>query len=62
LIVLRRIVVVVLVGLLVLGVATPVAIAEERVCRGTIGATTVDNLRVPSGATCKLNGTEWRAL
>jgi hypothetical protein len=57
LIVLRRIVVVVLVGLLVLGVATPVAITEERVCRGTIGATTVDNLRVPSGATCKLNGT-----
>jgi len=28
--------------------------AEERTCRGTIGATTVDNLRVPSGATCTL--------
>jgi hypothetical protein len=33
------------------------ALAEERVCRGTIGATTVDNLRVPQGATCTLNGT-----
>ena len=32
--------------------------AEERVCRGTIGAATVDNLRVPTGATCTLNGTE----
>lgn len=31
--------------------------AEERVCRGTIGAQSVDNLRVPDGATCTLNGT-----
>ena len=31
--------------------------AEERTCRGTIGATTVDNLRVPQGASCTLNGT-----
>jgi hypothetical protein len=31
--------------------------AEERVCRGSIGAKTVDNLRVPQGATCTLNGT-----
>ena len=35
----------------------PAAQAEERVCRGTIGATTVDNLRVPQGASCTLNGT-----
>ena len=35
----------------------PAAQAEERVCRGTIGATTVDNLLVPQGATCTLNGT-----
>jgi hypothetical protein len=34
------------------------ASAEERTCRGSIGATTVDNLRVPSGATCTLNGTK----
>lgn len=40
-----------------LAVSAP-AQAEERVCRGTIGAVTVDNLRVPSGATCTLNGTK----
>jgi len=33
------------------------ASAEERACRGTIGAVTVDNLRVPHDATCTLNGT-----
>jgi hypothetical protein len=33
------------------------ASAEERVCRGTIGATTVDNLRVPQYASCTLLGT-----
>jgi hypothetical protein len=33
------------------------ALAEERTCRGTLGAVTVDNLRVPQGATCVLNGT-----
>jgi hypothetical protein len=33
------------------------ALAEERTCRGSLGATTVDNLRVPSGATCTLTGT-----
>ena len=37
--------------------AAPAAQAEERVCRGTIGATTVDNLLVPQGASCTLNGT-----
>ena len=31
--------------------------AEERQCRGTIGAVTLDNIRVPDGATCTLNGT-----
>jgi hypothetical protein len=36
--------------------ATP-ATAEERVCRGSLGAVTVDNLRVPDGATCRLTGT-----
>jgi len=33
------------------------ASAEERVCRGTIGAVTVDNLRVPQESTCTLEGT-----
>ncbi len=55
---LKRIMAVVLAGVLALTVMTPAALAEERVCRGTIGATTVDNLRVPSGAACTLNGTK----
>ena len=43
---------------LLLGLGLPAAAqAEERVCRGTLGAVTVDNLRVPQGATCTLNGT-----
>ena len=33
------------------------ASAEETTCRGRIGARTVDNLRVPPGATCTLEGT-----
>ena len=45
-------------GLAALLVAAQAAQAEERVCRGTIGSTTVDNLRVPQGASCLLNGTK----
>jgi hypothetical protein len=37
------------------GVAT--ATAEETSCRGTLGRVTVDNLRVPQGATCDLRRT-----
>ncbi|HSL30379.1 MAG TPA: hypothetical protein VK900_14360 [Anaerolineales bacterium] len=37
--------------------ATSVAQAEEYTCRGSLGAVTVDNLRVPQNGTCKLNGT-----
>jgi hypothetical protein len=37
--------------------ATPAALAEERVCRGAIGATTVVDLVVPQGAACTLKGT-----
>lgn len=33
------------------------ALGEERSCRGTLGRITVDNLRVPQGARCTLNGT-----
>jgi hypothetical protein len=33
------------------------ALAEERVCRGAIGAVTLDNVRVPQDATCTLSGT-----
>lgn len=40
------------------GIATASpAMAEERVCRGSLGAVTLDNVRVPAGATCTMNGT-----
>jgi hypothetical protein len=35
-----------------------VALAEETVCKGTIGSKTVDNVKVPQGATCVLDGTK----
>lgn len=33
------------------------AVADERSCRGDLGAAVVDNLRVPDGASCVLEGT-----
>lgn len=33
------------------------ASAEEFTCRGSVGAITVDNVRVPDGVTCTLRGT-----
>jgi hypothetical protein len=38
-------------------IGAPAASAEERRCAGRIGATTVDNVRVPSGRSCTLEGT-----
>jgi hypothetical protein len=38
-------------------VSAPVTHAEEWICRGTLGAITVDNLVVPTDATCTLQGT-----
>jgi carbohydrate binding protein with CBM6 domain len=35
-----------------------VQFSETGVCRGTLGVRTVGNLRVPSGATCRLQGTQ----
>lgn len=52
----RRIAVGITAALVFMSLA-PAAVAEETVCRGTIGGRTVDNLRVPQGATCTLNGT-----
>lgn len=47
-----------LLGATVAAAAFPAwASAEERTCRGTIGAAIVDNLRVPQRATCVLKGT-----
>jgi hypothetical protein len=43
-------------ALLVLAIAGVVQ-AEERVCRGSLGAITVDNLVVPQNASCTLKGT-----
>ena len=37
--------------------ASGTATAEETRCRGTIGARTVDNLKVPAGKRCVLEGT-----
>jgi len=38
--------------------AAPAATNDERTCRGTIGARSLDvDIRVPSGATCRLKGT-----
>jgi hypothetical protein len=44
-------------ALLAAGFMASPASAEETKCRGTLGAVTVDNLRVPQDATCTLNGT-----
>lgn len=33
------------------------ALAEERVCRGALGPVVVDNLRVPPGASCRIDRT-----
>jgi hypothetical protein len=38
----------------------PQALAEATRCRGALGAVTVDDLVVPSGATCTLDGTTIR--
>jgi hypothetical protein len=40
-----------------LAITSATTFAEEQTCRGAMGATTVDNLRVPDDATCTLNGT-----
>lgn len=44
-------------SVLALCLVSSAALAEETVCRGTIGARTLDNVRVPQNASCTLNGT-----
>ena len=46
------------IAVLTLALLPQVAVAEERVCRGTIGARTLDNVKVPRGASCTLKGTK----
>jgi hypothetical protein len=45
-------------GLTLVLASNSAANAEERACRTSLGAITVDNLRVPQGATCVLTGTK----
>jgi hypothetical protein len=48
----------IVVGAVTLALApVQVAHAEETVCRGFLGAETHDNVRVPQGATCTMEGT-----
>jgi hypothetical protein len=56
--VLRRFIAVAFASVLAVAMMAPAALAEETECRGAIGATTVDNLKVPQGASCTLNGTK----
>jgi len=44
-------------GLTILTSSIQPVLAGETTCQGSLGAITVDNLRVPSGKTCSLNGT-----
>ena len=44
-------------ALMVMAAGTNVAYADEIKCTGTIGTRTVDNVFVPAGKTCTLNGT-----
>lgn len=54
----RRLTIPAVMGLMCATVAlAPGAAAEERTCRSSLGAITVDNVRVPQGATCTLTGT-----
>jgi hypothetical protein len=48
----------VLAASLLLAAAPAAVLAEERTCRSSLGSITVDNLRVPDGATCTLTGTK----
>jgi hypothetical protein len=50
---------VILVAAVITVMANPhVAVAEEKICRGTIGSKTLDNVKVPEGETCTLRGTK----
>jgi hypothetical protein len=55
---LKRIAAAATLGLLALTMMASAALADDWVCRGTIGKVKIDgNVIVPAGATCKLNGT-----
>jgi len=54
----RKLIVALAASVLSLALLPQVAHAEEKVCRGSIGARTLDNVKVPQGATCTLRGTK----
>ena len=54
----KRLLLVILAGLVGMLVYSSAAFADDRICNGTIGAiTTDDNIVVPNGASCRLEGT-----
>jgi hypothetical protein len=54
----RRRLIVLVAGAIAAMVVPHVAMAEEKICRGTIGSKTFDNVKVPQGETCTLKGTK----
>jgi hypothetical protein len=54
----RHLLTIAVLSVMLVGTAALPAYADERVCRGTIGAGTVDDVKVPKNATCTLNGTK----
>lgn len=54
--VIRTLIAAVMISSMLFAGSTP-AQAEERRCTGTIGSRTLDDVKVPAGKTCKLNGT-----
>jgi hypothetical protein len=54
----RKLMMALMASLVAVALMPLVARAEETVCRGTIGARTLDNVKVPQGASCTLNGTK----
>lgn len=46
----------ILLGILAVAVSPSIVVAEETICRGRLWHVTVDNLRVPEGGTCTLQG------
>jgi hypothetical protein len=54
----RKLMMTLMASLVAVALMPLVARAEETVCRGTIGARTLDNVKVPQGASCTLDGTK----
>ena len=54
----RKLIVALAASALMIALLPQVAHAEEKICRGAIGTRTLDNVKVPRGATCTLRGTK----